>query len=50
MRYMPWIVSIYDSVDELQTLWRMFSTVASIPLPLILFVALSVCFYARRYP
>jgi len=48
-RYTPWIVSIYEPVEDLQTLWRMFSTVSSIPLPMGLFMVLSACFVVRRY-
>jgi hypothetical protein len=49
MRYTSWIVSIYELVDDLQTLWRLFSAVSSIPLPMTLFMALCGCLYARRY-
>jgi hypothetical protein len=48
MPYTRWNASIYESVEDLQTLWHMFSTVASIPLPMILFVALSGCLVVRR--
>jgi hypothetical protein len=48
MRYRPWIISIYESADDVQTLRRMFSTVSSIPLPMVLFVALSGCLAVRR--
>jgi hypothetical protein len=49
MRHTPWIVPIYESVEDLQTLWRMLSTVSSIPLPIIFFMALSACFFVRRH-
>jgi hypothetical protein len=49
MRYRPWTITIYESVEDLQTLWRMFSTLSSIPLPMILFVAMGGCLFLRRY-
>ena len=49
MRYTPWIITLYESVEDLQTLWRMFSTISSIPLPMILFVAMGECLSLRRY-
>jgi len=54
MRHMPSIVSICESVEDLQTLWRMFSAVSSVPLPMILFMALMMelggCLLVRRCP
>jgi hypothetical protein len=48
MRYRPWIISIYESAEDVQTLWRMFNTVSSVPLPMVLFVALSGYLAERR--
>lgn len=48
MRYTPWIIKIYDSVDDLQMLWRMYSTVSSIPLPMV-FMAMGGSILIRRY-
>jgi hypothetical protein len=49
MRYTTWMLSIYESVDDLQALWRMFCTVSSIPLPMVLFIALSGCLFLHRH-
>ena len=34
MRYTPSIIAIYELMDDLQTLWRMFCIVSSLPLPM----------------
>jgi hypothetical protein len=34
MPQIPWIIRIYESIDDLRTLWRMFCIVASIPVPM----------------
>jgi len=49
MRYLPWIVTNYESVEDLQTLSRMVITISSIPLPMILFTVLGGCLVLRRY-